>query len=170
MSYYKCKNLSIDLKKEKITCVIASNNICPLLWETYEYKNGTFLEKLTRLCADLSGRNIQFQDGLQKKERLAFIWAEKQLKIEYPFKTKELEDFSKLYLKILTELKSDKSLSKKGYIKWSNKKGTMGFVESYSRGIMKTNFVGNKMFTKLQYLLMIERLPKEHYLEFVEVI
>ncbi len=169
MSYYKCKNINIDLKKETIKCEVASNNISPLWWEKYEYKGETFFEKLLKVCADLISYNLQFQDGVQKKERLAFIYTEKEFNLKYPFKKEEIENFTRRYLEILTNLKNDKTLSKKGYIKWSNRQGGLVFVDSYSRGIMKTNYIGTKLFTKLQYLLMIERLPKEHYLEFVEV-
>lgn len=99
MSYECCKRITLDKKNNKIKVCIASNNLRPLTYETYEiyntnkFKDYTFDEKLLYLFFDMISGNIQvtnlndntekFEYGLCKareyihKQDLGDLWDKK---------------------------------------------------------------------------------------------
>lgn len=170
MGISKCKSINIDLKKETIKLTVSVSNISPTLWTKAEYQADTFMKKLHSFVIDFCSYQVQFLPSVKKKERLAFLLTQKAVDIgEYPFKEEKITEFVNKFLEILTELKSDKTLSKKGYITWSNGSGNATvFVEKYVRETLHTNIFARKQFDKLYYLLLKEMLPKEHILHFIE--
>lgn len=171
MSYCKCKNISIDVKKEIVKVEVAESNISPLFWYKYEYVGDTFKEKIAKICFDWLSGNIQFQNSVCKKEVLAMYNTAKLVEVgQYPFKKEKVIEFAEKYIEILSELKQDKTLSKEGYIRYSKKDGNgLYFLEKYSANNIKVGIFGNKTFTRLYYLLLKEKISDKHYIEFDEL-
>lgn len=155
MSYYKCKNINVDLKKEIVKVEVAPNNISPIDWNKYEYVGETMLEKISKLCYDLVTNELQFQPSVCKKPRLAFLMAKELVDIgQYPYDKNKIIELAKEFIKILGELNKDKTLSKKGYIKYNNV-----YVENVRDSTVKTSIFATKEYTKLYFLILEKRFP-----------
>ena len=63
MSYDLCKRISLDKKNNKISICVASSNLIPKHYDTYEiyggYKTYNFEDKLLSLYIDMQSGNIQ---------------------------------------------------------------------------------------------------------------
>ena len=164
MSYYKCKNINIDLKKEIVKVEVAPNNISPIDWSNYEYLGESIVEKISKLCYDLITGELKFQPSLCKKPRLAFLMIREVVEVgQYPYDKNKIIEFAKEFIKILENLNKDKTLSKKGYIKYNNV-----YVQSVRESTIKTDIYATKEFTKLYFLILSKRFPSAN-LSFKEI-
>lgn len=69
MSYVKCKNISVNEKKNSIKICGADNNVHPLTYHTFElnFKNNeTFEEKMYEVFREISGGCLQLNNSLYK--------------------------------------------------------------------------------------------------------
>lgn len=99
MSYDLCKRISLDKKNNKISICVASSNLIPKHYDTYEiyggYKTYNFEDKLLSLYIDMQSGNIQISSINDSTIDFEYaLWKTR----EY-MKEKGIDSYEDLYIK-----------------------------------------------------------------------